>query len=96
MNRSASTLIMATIFTIAGIIFATQHEWLTAIVFIIISVIYVIKGMNRGQSKKVIWISITEIVNLCFKWHKVIFKIASQCSYKYIDWLFLNFVINER
>lgn len=52
MNRSTFSLIIATIFTVAGITFATKHEWLIAAVFIIIGVIYVIKGMKRGQSKK--------------------------------------------
>ncbi|UXS21096.1 hypothetical protein [Staphylococcus delphini] len=52
MNRSTFTLIIATIFSVAGITFAMKHEWLIAALFILIGVIYVIKGINRGQSNK--------------------------------------------
>ncbi|WP_203232806.1 hypothetical protein [Staphylococcus ursi] len=52
MNRSMFTLIIATIFTVAGITFAMKHEWLIAALFILIGVIYVIKGIHRGHSNK--------------------------------------------
>ncbi|WP_192869231.1 hypothetical protein [Staphylococcus delphini] len=52
MNRSTFTLIIATIFSVAGITFAMKHEWLIAALFILIDLIYVIKGIDRGQSNK--------------------------------------------
>ncbi|GAB0279478.1 hypothetical protein JPSP28_22310 [Staphylococcus pseudintermedius] len=50
MKRDLITITIAIIFLISSVIFAIKQEWVFAVIFILIGIIYILKTSKRGKS----------------------------------------------
>ncbi|MFO3719193.1 hypothetical protein [Staphylococcus felis] len=50
MNRNIITVIIGLIFLISGVVFAIKQEWIFAVIFILIGILYLLKMMKRDKS----------------------------------------------
>ncbi|AYG55276.1 TPA: hypothetical protein I1462_000524 [Staphylococcus pseudintermedius] len=50
MKRDLITITIAIIFLISSVIFAIKQEWVFAVIFILIGIIYILKTFKRGKS----------------------------------------------